>query len=423
MPPKAAVDAIVVGAGPAGSTTALLLARAGHEVVLLDRQTFPRPKPCGDCLSPEATRVLDRLALLESVEAEQPARLEGWRIFSPGGWSFFGGFAGASAGDPGVATAIALPRERLDRRLVEGARGEGAVLLTPFHAIDLLRDRGDRVTGVRGRGPDGAPMELRARCVIGADGLRSVVARRLGLLRRAPRLRKVSLTAHLRGVTGLGAIGEMHLIAGACAGFAPVGAPDRGGAPANVTLVVEADRFGREVAGGADRFFRAMLRRFPRLAGRLDAAAPAGRLLASGPFDSPTRDVVVDGAALVGDAAGYYDPFTGQGIYQALAGAEILAEEIDAALRAGDVSALRLRRYARRRAALLRGARRLQRAIESVLSRPVVADAVIRRLARVPAAAEALIAATGDLRPARTLLSPGLILALLFAPTLPEVSR
>ncbi|HEX7091136.1 MAG TPA: NAD(P)/FAD-dependent oxidoreductase [Longimicrobiales bacterium] len=414
---SACCDAIVVGAGPAGSATALLLARAGHHVLLLDRRHFPRAKPCGDCLSPEAARVLDRLGLLADVQAARPARLAGWRIVAPAGHAFEAAFAAFANGDPRLETAIAIRREALDTVLLAGARRAGAVVRTGLHVTDLLRDARGNVAGILARDEDGASLRLHARLVIGADGLRSVVARRLGLVRRGPRLRKLSLTAHVRGMAGPGRLGEMHLAAGACAGVAPVEEPegdDAASAPlANVTLVVDAARFGREAARDPLALFRAMLARFPALAPRLPLLEPRLHLLASGPFDWPTRTVVADGAALVGDAAGYFDPFTGQGIYQALAGAELLAEEADLALREGDVSARALRRYAARRRRMLRGARILQHLIDHVIRRPVLADAAIRRLARAPAAAAALIAATGDMLPPGRLLSPDVALSFL----------
>jgi flavin-dependent dehydrogenase len=410
-------DAVVVGAGPAGSATALLLARAGHHVLLLDRRHFPRAKPCGDCLSPEAARVLDRLGLLADVQAARPARLAGWRIISPAGHAFEATFTAAANGDARVETAISLRRELLDAVLLAGARRAGAVVRTGLHVTDLLRDARGNVTGIVARDEDGAPLRLHARLVIGADGLRSVVARRLGLVRRGPRLRKLSLTAHVRGIAGPARLGEMHLAAGACAGVAPVEEAeddDVASVPlANVTLVVDAARFGREAARDPLALFRSMLARFPALALRLPLPEPQLRLLASGPFDWPTRTVVADGAALVGDAAGYFDPFTGQGIYQALAGAELLAEEADLALRSGDVSGRALRGYAARRRRMLRDARILQHLIDHVIRRPALADAAIRRLARAPAAAAALIAATGDLLPPRRLLSADVALSFL----------
>lgn len=412
LPPSA--DVVIVGAGPAGSATARLLAELGHDVILLDRHRFPREKACGDCLSAEATRLLQRIGLLDRVLAVRPAHLRGWRIVAPAGHDFVGTFSDTR---PNASShALSIRRALLDAALVDGAREAGARFVAPVQVTDLLRDGHGRVTGVRVRAVDGEPLTLRARLTIGADGLRSIVARRLDLVGRAPVLRKLSLSVHLSDVADLADIGEMHLTDGACAGLAPITGPGEasGGRRANLTLVVDSTRFARDVARDRDAFFGRMIERFPRLAGRVPIDdALKGEVLASGPFDRPTRDVVADGAALVGDAAGYYDPFTGQGIYQALAGAEQLAAEADAALRSGDVSARRLRRYARRRAALVDEARALQRVIEFALSRPALADLAIRRMARSPLAAEAIIAATGDLRPARSLLSPRIALDLL----------
>lgn len=274
-------------------------------------------------------------------------------------------------------------------------------------------------------------MELRARLTIGADGLRSTVARRIGLVRRRPKLRKLSLTAHARISGTPEPLGELHLTEGACLGLAPVGA----GRLHNLTLVVDADRFGGRVRQDANAFFRSAVQWFPDIESRIGGPAsarspsahtasrppppgdrtsasalwtsgsPASRLLASGPFDWPMRRMATDGAALVGDAAGYYDPFTGQGIFRALRSAEFLAEAADRALAAGDVSARAFRGYARYRNRLVRGTVILQHVIEFVLSRPRMADRAIAALARRPATADALIAVTGDLLPARVLLS------------------
>jgi flavin-dependent dehydrogenase len=448
-------DAIVVGAGPSGSATALLLARAGYRILLLDRRDFPRAKACGDCLSAGATRILHDLGVLPRIEMEGPARLTGWRIISPSGRDFYHGFEDLAPADPFGGSALALPRERLDSILLDAARRAGAEVRTGVRVVDLVRASQGEVTGVRTLAAGGETFLIHARLVVGADGLRSIVARRLELVQRLPRLRKISLTAHLTGIRGLGTRGEMHLASGACVGLAPVAGSPRPRQPMlyNLTLVVDGDRFAREIArAGTGPFFHSMLRHFPQLRDRLpqqilsggitlphqpagarpwdhqtstDAPVPSRpepadsrlQLLASGPFDWPTRAVIAPGAALVGDAAGYYDPFTGQGIYQGLAAALILAEEAAAALGTGQGQLIYLHYYARRRAQLLRGARIVQRLIESVIARPALANHAIAKLDRAPLAAAALLAITGDLRPARSLLSPRIALDLLIPST------
>ncbi len=401
---------IVVGAGPAGSVTALLLARHGLNVALLDRRIFPRPKPCGECLSAQATRVLERLGLLESVLAQGPAQLEGWRIVAPSGHAFEARFP---PGEAGPTKALAMDRRSLDATLVRAATGAGATL-RHLTVRDVLRERG-RVVGVEGRGPDGTPERMRGRLVVGADGLHSAVARRLGLVRRPLRLeggrRKLSLTTHVMNPGGdwpsSPGLGEMHLAPETCLGVAPV---DSAGLRLNLSLVVSQAWAVRGV--DAERFFLTRLQEFPALKGRLGGLRVEEELLASGPFRVPTRDVVADGAALVGDAAGYFDPFTGQGIFRALAGAEILAPVAAAALAKGRADVGSLRPYARRHRAMVTWPRRLQRLIDAVVTRPDLADAAVTRLGGAPELAQALVAVTGDMRPVGTLLAPRLLLSL-----------
>jgi menaquinone-9 beta-reductase len=407
-------DVLVVGAGPAGSVLALLLARAGHDVLVLDRQQFPRRKACGDCLSAAATPLLARLRLLDRVLQLPHARLAGWRIFAPDGSAFSARFAELPhrhAPDH----SLAVERAYLDDALLRAAIDAGARFSGGTAVRDLLRNNDGGVRGVIT--PDGT---LRARLIVGADGLRSIVAQRLGAVTRPPRLRKLSLTMHLDFSPPDALFGEMHTGDGVCAGLAPLRGDE---SRCNLTVVADAARFGRVVAADARAFVRSSLERLPGLRHRIPGSAmDDAEMLASGPFDRPVRPAAFDGAVLVGDAAGYYDPFTGQGVFQAMRGAELLAAVAHDALRANDCSARRLAAYDGALIRLRRGPRLVQRGIEHVLARPAVANVTIRRVAAAPAFARGIVAVTGDLAPATSLLQPRVLLSLLHR-SAQEISR
>lgn len=244
--------------------------------------------------------------------------------------------------------------------------------------------------------------EIEARVVIGADGLRSIVLRRLGLLARPPTLRKLALTAHVRGLGDMGGCGTVRARGRGCVGVADVG-----GGLANVTVVVPGEE-AHEVGGHAEAYFDAALRECG-----FAGAERVDDVLATGPFDCPVRRAVVDGAVLVGDAAGYYDPFTGQGIYRALRGAELAAEAIGTALRAGDTSSAALMPYERARRRAFGPGERLQRMVEAFVSRPPLLRWAAGRLDHRPRLASAIVRATGDVDPVRSLLRPSLIAQLI----------
>ncbi|HEV7588761.1 MAG TPA: NAD(P)/FAD-dependent oxidoreductase [Longimicrobium sp.] len=381
-------EVVVVGAGPAGSATAARLASAGHDVLLLDRAEFPRRKPCAECVNPAGVEALRRLGAWDAVAAAGHAWLDGWRIAALDGDGFDGCF-------PEALRGIAIPRETLDDVLLRHAASRGAEVRTGVRVAGLLRDAAGAVAGVRVQGDDGE-REIAARLVVGADGLRSVVLRRLGLLRRRPKLRKLALTAHVAGFDGVPGRGEVRVSGrGACLGIAPVG-----GGLANVTVVVPGERSG-EVSGDADGYFDAALERYG-----FGGLRRVDEVLATGPFDCPVRSAVADGALLVGDAAGYYDPFTGQGIFRALRGGELAAGAASAALRAGDSSARALAPYERARRRAFGPGERMQHVVEAFVSRPALLSAVSRRFTARPALGDAVIRVTGDVSPVASLFTP-----------------
>ena len=119
-------QALVVGGGPSGASTALALARLGVDVLVLDRARFPRDKPCSEYMSPEASRILAAMGVLDRVEGAGAAQLAGMRVRAPGGRTFQGDFA-ARHGFRGYRDrGLALRRTLLDAMLLDAARGAGA---------------------------------------------------------------------------------------------------------------------------------------------------------------------------------------------------------------------------------------------------------------------------------------------------------
>ncbi len=392
-----AFDIVVVGAGPGGSATAGLLADRGLNVALVDRATFPRAKPCAEYLSPEAGRILDRLGVLAGVR-QRAEQLAGMTIVSPQGRSFTGRFAGAAPYRGFSDRGLALPRSILDADLLAAAAARGARVME--------RTRLERIGEANGRPSvevrDGTGRRtLTTRLVVGADGLNSRVAGQLSLSRRGRR-RRVAFVTHMAGVHGMADLGEMHVGRGAYVGLAPVG-PDL----TNVAVVLDATR---PIPGLSVRErFDAGLRRFPAVVERMRNAEVVASVLTAGPFARTTTRATADRVVLVGDAADFYDPFTGEGVYAALRGAELVAEHVGGLLERDTLSADALAAYDRARRSEFRGKWLLERVIAFAIDQPALFDRVASRLARRPRMADRLVGVTGDFVPARAVLRPSFL--------------
>lgn len=396
-------DVVVVGGGPAGSALACFMALRGRDVLVLDAARFPRDKVCGESVSPGAWPLLDAMGAAERVASLHPHPVRGMRLVSPDGTAFRGEYRGQ--GRPGFA----LRRLALDAALLDTARSAGADVREGVRVTGLLRE-GGAVGGVLAE-EGGGSRPIRARATVGADGRRSVVARSLGLLRENPRMRRFAVRGHWDGMEALSDVGEMHGGGGGYCGVAPLSP-----ALANVTFVLDKADL---VPAGADLegFYRDALHRFwPRLAERLGRARLLEPPRAIGPLALDCDAVAAPGAVLVGDAAGFYDPFTGEGITLALRTADLAAREIDKALaRPGTGPVPRLAGYERARAAATRDKFRFNRLVQVAVGWPAAANAIARRLARRPDLADRLVGVAGDFLPARTVLGPGFAWSLLTA--------
>ena len=403
-PLRESVHAIVIGGGPAGAATAWALASQGLDVVVADKARFPRDKPCAEYLSPQASRILSAMGVLDLVEQAGAAQLTGMRVRSPDGGIIHGEFA-AKHGFTGFRDrGLALRRRYLDPILLKAARDAGASVREGV-ALDSLIMVGETVVGVRLKS-NSQIREVRAPLVIGADGLRSIVARRLNLDARSRWPRRVAFVAHYRGVRDIGAYGEMHVERDGYVGLADVGHGET-----NVAIVVP-KRFAKEAHGDCAAFMTLWLSRHPQLASRFVDATRVSGVRATGPFASHARRGYAPGAALVGDAADFFDPFTGEGIYAALRGGELLGDFArDAALARNPREALSaLKAYEAARIREFRNKWLVERAISAAVGSPMLMNHAARVLGARPDLADLLVGVTGDFVPAATVLKPSFLL-------------
>ena len=409
---REARDVVIVGGGPAGSSAAWHLARAGARVTLLDRARFPRDKPCAEYLSPEASRILHAMGVLDACERAGAEQLSGMAIRAPGGARALGTFSAAHGYRGFRDRGLALRRTRLDALLLDAARDAGVAVIEGEQVTDLLRERGV-AAGVRTLADRGGARERRAALVIGADGLRSVVARRLALTHFARAPRRLAFVTHWRGIRDVTDVGEMHVEHDGYCGIARVDA-----GLVNVAIVAPVPR-ARAAKGRAEEFFEAWIAARPHLAPRFAGARREGAVRAIGPFAQHARRAWAPGAMLTGDAADFFDPFTGEGIFAALRGGELLAPFALAAVGATTERAARdaLAAYERARRGTFGAKWRVERLVGLAVGTPWLMDRAIAALAQHRAMADLFVGVCGDFVPPREVLSLSFLLRLLRTPS------
>jgi geranylgeranyl reductase family protein len=412
--------AIVVGGGPAGSSAAYFMARAGLDVVVLDKARFPRDKPCSEYMSPQASRILEEMGALSAVESSGAAQLTGMRVHAPNGATIHGEFL-ANHGYRGYRDrGLAVRRTVLDAILLLRAREAGARVVEGVRVTDVVRDSSRRVIGVKTnselRASESDRNSLFADVIIGADGLRSVVGRRLGLIRSSRWPRRIALVTHYRNVRGVHRFGEMHVDREGYLGIADVG-----NGQTNVAVVVPVSR-APEIAADRTEFFESWIAERPAIAELFAAAERVDPVRATGPFASAARKAWTPGAALVGDAADFFDPFTGEGIYAALRGGELLAEHVvqsiadsrNASPSDGDAA---MRAYDEARRAEFSGKWKVERLVGAAIAFPALINRAATVLSRRRDMADLLVGVVGDFVPPREVLSPRYLIRLLLPAT------
>lgn len=395
-------DVLVAGGGPAGATLALRMARLGYSVALVDRARFPRFKACGEYASPLCAPLLEEIGMGHALEVGGARAIGGLWLCGYGARSHGRHLRRSAVGERRVLHATqgrGVRRDLFDAVLLDGARAAGVDVFEGLRVTEPLRRDDGGVAGLRLAAADGPVRELRARWTVGADGLRSTLARAQGVYERVEWLDKLALVTRYE-VDDVTDSAEVHLFDGGFFAACPVDARTL-----TVNLVLDRSR-GRWRDASAAELFDACLASAPALGRTLARGRRIDALRGLGPLAGRTRAQVFDGAALVGDACGYVDPITGEGIYLALRGAALLAPALDGALRARATGAAALAGYARARRRELAPRHAFALALQRGLRSTRLARLVLERLERSPRLADLVLALSGGGVQAGDLLRP-----------------
>lgn len=368
-------DVIVVGAGVAGSASAILLGREGHRVVLLDRATFPRHKTCGEGLMPAGVAILETLGVLPEVFEEGGFRVQGLRFRSRDGvW--------AQADFPDTDQApnhgVVVRRYELDNLLLEQARTTPGVTVREGWAVTGAVEEQGAIRGVVGHpvGKAGSAETLRAPLTVAADGMRSRFHDRYGLERRVRRRQRWGVSGHLRGVEERRPYIEVMFQRDAEVYMAPLA-----GDLTLVAILAEKRAMAAFRGGLAGRYHQ-FLKETPGLAERIEHSEVVPPVGAVGPLGFDVRPVFLPGLLLVGDSAGFLDPITGEGMTLALKSARAMVPIVNEAFERGDFGPRILGQYADARARAVGDAAKLTQMMLDVSRFPWLADRAIHRLSR-----------------------------------------
>ena len=387
------IDVLIVGAGPAGTVAATVLARQGARVRIVDRARFPRDKLCGDTVNPGALALLRRLDLAERLEA-RGLPVAGMIVTGAGGVT-------VEARYPDGLQGRAMIRRELDWSLLQQATAAGAEFEP---CTSVRRAIVDGSAGSAGSVVSGVVVSggrtMRARVVIAADGRHSTLAFGLGLARHPEHPRRWAVGAYFEGVcfekgARLSPFGEMHVRHGGYIGVAPVP-----GGLTNVCLVRPWEALDRrEASGGATfRDLEALvpreLARDPLLRDRFSGARLVAPPVVLGPLAVDVKPYAISGLLLAGDAAGFIDPMTGDGLRFAVRSGELAAAAALEALANGWAGVhARLARERRREFA---AKWRFNRSLRTLVSSPA-AVRVGEAVARVaPSVLRAVVGRAGD---------------------------
>jgi len=307
-------DVVIAGGGPAGASAAIHLARHDVRVLLIEQKTFPRPKLCGEFISPECRQYFQRLGVGEAILGSAPALLSQTVFYSrrsqsvniPSSWF-------------GNGTALGLSRAVMDNVLLQTAKHAGVTVLENASVTDLLQENG-RVHGVRLK-TGGREFEHTSLLTIDATGRAQTLSRKLSTSKRPGRAKHVAFKAHLENTDVAQGVCEIYVFSGGYGGLSTVE-----GELSNLCFIVSAAAV-RRAHSDPEILLNETVKRNSRAAETLAVATLSSEWLSVAlesfgrHYPSPTL-----GLLAIGDSAAFIDPFTGSGILMALESGELAAE-------------------------------------------------------------------------------------------------
>jgi flavin-dependent dehydrogenase len=338
-------DAIVVGGGPAGSSTAALLAEKGHDVLVVEKEKFPRYH-VGESLMPFCYFPLERLGLIDTLmESANPRKYCVQFVRQDGFLSqpfyFFQHF------DHPSSTTWQVWRSEFDKMILDKARSNGATVMEETKAKKLIKS-GDRVEGITVESAELGSLDLHAPIVVDASGRDCFAAHKQKWMVRDPELKKIALWTYYKGAKrdpGLdeGATTVAYLPNKGWFWYIPLS-----GDMVSVGIVAERDYLFNGSTKDHEEIFQREVLNNEWIKEHLAEAEQTGEYRITGEYSYRNRYCASEGLVLAGDALGFLDPVFSSGVFLALKSGVMLADEIDLALKAGDLSAKSFDRYGKR---------------------------------------------------------------------------
>ena len=403
-------DLIIVGAGPAGCGAALYAARYGLSVLLLDKAAFPRDKICGDAISGKSMTILNDLNILEEAQNLPSAYVDSVTFGSPTNKTVNIPLQGNAR--KGIPPGLVIRRQIFDAFLFEKAAQTAAEVKDNFEVKELLYS-GKQISGVKGRDlNNGSEQTFKGKIILGADGFNSVVARATGCFDNDPEHWVVALRRYYKNVKGLQSQIELHYLNEVQPGYLWIFPADNGLANVGVGMLQKTLK-KRKI--NLKKILQDAIHS-PVFRDRFSDAQPIEEARGWNlPVGSLHRKNHGSGFMLLGDAAGLIDPFTGEGIGNALYSAKFAAQTAKEAVDAGDFSETFLARYDRNLWHALGGELNLSAKLQRIGRNRFLLNMVINKAARNKEVRQIISGMMANEVPKTKLANPLFYLRLLFS--------